>query len=76
MVTRRHPNPSVLPKCDAPMDEWVVLDRECNYSTFNGRHYTPSRYSAVKCLRCKWVWRTKADYVRSLRDCTNAERVS
>jgi hypothetical protein len=61
-------------ECEALKDEWRVLDRYCNYSTFNGRHRTPSEYSACKCLRCGFTWRTKADYVADLKDATTAER--
>jgi hypothetical protein len=60
--------------CSAGLDEWVVLDRYCNHSAFNGYHETPSDYSAVKCLRCLHWWRTKANYVRQLRDATQDER--
>ena len=49
---------------------WVVLQRECNYSAFNGYRYTPSDYSAVACRApgCGRVWRTKAAYVGGLPD--------
>ena len=57
-----------------PVAHWIVLDRECNYSAFNGRHWTPSRYSLVKCLVCGWHWRTRADYVATLRNATPQER--
>ncbi len=62
-------------ECEAPLLEWVVLDRYCNYSAFSGGRRTPSEYSACKCLRCGHVWRTKAGYVAGLRDATNAERL-
>jgi hypothetical protein len=54
----------------------VVLQRECNYSAFNGYRRTPSRYSAVLCTvpTCRLVWRTKAAYVRQLPDATAADR--
>lgn len=48
--------------------EWWVYRRNCNYSAFSGYRYTPSSYSAVGCARCGKVWRTKAAYVRQLRD--------
>ncbi len=60
--------------CDAPMSDWRVLDRNCNYSAFSGRHYTPSNYSACKCMACGHVWRTKADYVAGLSDASKTER--
>jgi hypothetical protein len=49
---------------------WVVLQRKGNYSAFNGYHWTPSAYSAVKCRApgCNRVWRTKAAYVDELPD--------
>lgn len=49
-------------------DHWRVVDRECNYSAFNGYHRTPSRYSSVRCLLCNSWWRTKAAYVRKLKN--------
>lgn len=45
-------------------EHWRVVDRECNYSAFNGYKRTPSAYSAVRCLLCGAWWRTKAAYVR------------
>ena len=50
---------------------WVVLQRNCNYSAFSGYHYTPSDYSCVQCHACGSAWRTKADYVLSLKDGSN-----
>ncbi len=47
---------------------WVVLQRRCNHSAFNGYHYTPSDYSTVRCNSCNAVGRTKADYVAHLKD--------
>lgn len=47
-------------------DRWVVLDRECNYSAFNGYRRTPSPYSSVRCPVGGAVWRTKAVYVQDL----------
>jgi hypothetical protein len=49
---------------------WVVLQRECNYSAFNGYRYTPSDYSTVACHApgCGRAWRTKAAYVGALPD--------
>ncbi len=48
--------------------DWTVVQRYCNHSTFNGRHYTPSEYSSVICHACNTSWRTKAAYVASLKD--------
>jgi hypothetical protein len=77
-MARLHPqyNKGTPSECKAESGEWVVLDRYCNYSAFNGYHCTPSDYSSVKCLRCGAHWRTKADYVSGLRTATNAERLS
>lgn len=49
---------------------WVVTRRYCNYSAFNGYHYTPSDYSTVRCQAdgCLGLWRTKAQFVGLLRD--------
>lgn len=58
---------------------WVVVQRQCNYSAFNGYHYTPSEYSLVRCTvpGCRSLWRTKATFVDDLpdEDSTTAERV-
>lgn len=53
---------------------WRVHTREGNHSAFSGYAFTPSAYSAVTCLRCGAVWRTKAGYVRNLKDIANHER--
>lgn len=63
-------------KCDegtkAPEHRrWVVLQRQCNYSAFNGYHYTPSDYSCVQCHLCGATWRTKSAFVAKLRDGKN-----
>lgn len=54
---------------------WVVVDRNCNYSAFNGSRYTPSDYSLIRCLGCGKFWRTKAKYVYTLRNATHEESV-
>ncbi len=46
---------------------WVVIQRMCNYSAFNGYHYTPSDYSSLNCHSCGAVWRTKAKYVDDIK---------
>lgn len=52
------------------MRNWLVTQRRCNHSAFNGYHRTPSDYSAVVCIGegCRGCWRTKADYIRQLPD--------
>jgi hypothetical protein len=49
---------------------WAVLQRKGNCSAFNGYHWTPSDYSAVRCAApgCGRAWRTKAAYVDTLPD--------
>lgn len=53
-----------------PINErrWIVLQRYCNHSAFNGHRYTPSDYSTVQCLSCRAIGRTKAGYVAELPD--------
>lgn len=57
-------------KCGAGRPAWVVVQRRCNRSAFNGYRKTPSDYSQVRCCACHSVWRTKAAYVDSLPDGT------
>lgn len=47
---------------------WYVLQRECNYSAFNGGLWTRSAYSQVRCPVCRSTWRTRAAYVPTLPD--------
>lgn len=49
---------------------WVVTQRKCNHSAFNGYHRTRSRYSEVHCKApgCGRYWRTDAAYVDTLPD--------
>jgi late competence protein required for DNA uptake (superfamily II DNA/RNA helicase) len=47
---------------------WVVLQRCCNHSAFNGYHWTPSDYSTVFCRACQALGRTNARYVDQLKD--------
>lgn len=62
-------------RCDAPIEEWRVLDRHCNYSKFSGSRYTPSNYSGCLCMRCGYRWRTQADYVALMSDAKPSERL-
>lgn len=62
--------------CTAQPKRWRVLDRNCNYSRFNGGRHTPSEYSLLLCLTCKGHWRTRGDYVVELIDATPKERIS
>lgn len=68
---KKHPHGIKL--CDAPPAEWRVTDYKCNYSAFNGYHYTPSNYSQVRCLRCGWFWRSNGKYVDGLATATEEE---
>lgn len=45
-----------------------MLVRNGNFSAFNGYRFTPSDYSAVRCLTCGEIWRTNADWVSGCRD--------
>lgn len=47
---------------------WLVYQRYCNHSAFNGGHYTPSDWSSVSCRSCGATWRTKARYVDQVPD--------
>jgi hypothetical protein len=60
--------------CECPRANWRVVDRNCNYSAFNGYHRTWSDYSRVLCMKCWHTWRTKARYVAGLPDQSEAER--
>lgn len=53
-------------------EDLVVTALKCNHSAFNGYHYTPSAWSAVRCIRpgCHGQWRTKSSYVYQLPNCT------
>lgn len=62
-------------RCVAPIERWRVVDRNCNYSKFNGSQWTASDYSALVCLDCGWHWRTKAAYVVEVTDATATERL-
>jgi hypothetical protein len=49
---------------------WIVLDRNCNYSYFEApkgeKHY--SDYSTVSCTKCNGKFRSKANYVSDLEN--------
>lgn len=55
---------------------WVVLQRRCNHSAFNGYRRTPSAYSDIACEAdgCIARWRTKAAYVDDLPDWNGENR--
>lgn len=64
------------PRCKYTGTEKLVVEtRMCNYSKFNGSRYTPSSYSGIRCLNCRYPWRTRAAWVDDLRDATEAELV-
>ncbi len=65
-------------KCEErkkPEDErnWVVYQRNCQHSAFNGYRWEYSDYSEVRCLTCRAIGRTKARYVDYLRDAKQNE---
>jgi len=47
---------------------WVVIQRNCNFSAFNGYRCASSDYSCLQCHVCGAIWRTKADYADRLPD--------
>jgi hypothetical protein len=47
---------------------WTVIQRRSRCSAFDGYRNMSSDYSAVRCSICGRVWRTKADYVKTLPD--------
>lgn len=47
--------------------DWTITAYKCNYSAFSGYDYTPSAYSEIRCNKCSSRWRTKADYVLTLK---------
>lgn len=50
-------------KTKPPKDRnWVIIQRNCNHSAFNGYHETASDYSEVQCRICLCSWRTKGAY--------------
>ncbi len=47
---------------------WVVWQRQCRRSAFDGYREMPSDYSTVVCKSCRGCGRTKAAFVKELRD--------
>jgi len=47
---------------------WIVWARNYSRSAFNGGRWKYSEYSQVQCLTCSATGRTKAKYVKLLRD--------
>lgn len=62
--------PRIYMACQEPdhKPHWHVTQRHCNFSAFNGYHYTPSDYSRVRCPLCGKTWRSKGAYVDELPD--------
>ena len=52
--------------CRCGRVSYRVTVYRANFSTFNGRHWTPSDYSEVRCICCGSVWRSKAAYIDEL----------
>jgi len=48
--------------------KWFVTQRNENTSAFNGYHPQYSKYSTVVCSQCLGNGRTKANYVKMLKD--------
>jgi hypothetical protein len=64
-----HCHPHCGERAKAPEDRnWGVINRECNFSAFNGYRYSPSDYSKLVCLTCGAVGHTKAKHVSKIRD--------
>jgi hypothetical protein len=57
------------------LDEVRVVMRRGSLSAFNGYRWQRSRYSTVECFvaGCRWIARTKAGYVDSLKDATDVD---
>jgi len=47
---------------------WQVTARNVSRSAFNGYREAWSRYSEIRCTKCKSFWRTTAKYVKDLPD--------
>ena len=62
------------PASNRPARLWRCVAYKHNYSAFNGYHYTPSDYSAISCVRCGAVWRTRADYAVLLSNLAEDEK--
>lgn len=63
-------------KKPANQRKWRILQYKCNHSAFNGWRYQRSDYSAITCLRCRMVWRTKANYVEQLPRYSEGEQLN
>jgi hypothetical protein len=75
---KRYHDQTVMPCMRDHRDSWAVVNRKCNFSAFNGYHWTYSDYSLVLCDPdlggCGRRWRTKAAYVDDLPDQGEQER--
>ena len=56
------------PRCKADEEKLVDTTRNGNHSAFNGGRFQRSRYSALLCLGCGSIWRSKAAGCWRLRD--------
>jgi hypothetical protein len=52
---------------DDRMNFWRIIQFKCNHSAFNGNKETASDYSSFRCIRCGHVWRSKSDYVYTVK---------
>lgn len=77
MTTIYHHHPGQPPSkpCTAGPTEWRVAQYRCNHSAFNGYRKTPSDYSLIQCLRCGYLWRSKAKYTNGMPMITPQEKL-
>lgn len=58
-------------KCKGTLEErmqnWVIIQYKCNHSAFSGYKHTSSDYSCFRCRKCQHVWRSKSDYVYTVK---------
>ncbi len=66
---------SVMKTCKCGKENYRVLHRNHNHSYFEtpkgGAHY--SDYSGIVCMKCGWVFRSKAKWVQQTKDLNSSE---
>lgn len=65
---------TMAPGSNRPARLWRVIQRQRNFSAFNGYRYTPSAYSSLTCLRCGACWRSRAAFISELPDIAAEEK--